>query len=376
MGSSWRRPSGTPSNTVACRVPAKLLNSSGRFSRAVRTARALVLVMGSVPTAWSFSGMMNFRNLSCPVSARTATSSGLALKRLATCSPRRAKLAGSVGRASLANSSTRCPRSVASCSLISVPQSGPPAPIIIANPLQDIATISLRTLRRGARQESRRSRRHPFGSAFPKVLKTSTQFAAAQSDDGVGTANGPMHPGPFEPGSDGHFASGLHNASGSTQALGVELRVAHAVSVGLEIVHATAGFFGVSHMAANRGEGCLEPSGVEFLLPSFRPLGSSRVGRAIKSFAEVTQVLLGVKAVDDLGRSGEQLLHLVPDPGSPIPERRRTLGLAEAAALGFAPDALGEGGTFLGGVRCGGTLDGRGIGNGSFIADGNAVLIE
>src|SRR3989454_9383888 len=127
MGSSWRRPSGTPSNTVACRVPAKLLNSSGRFSRAVRTARALVLVMGSVPMACSFSGMMNFRNLSCPVSARTATSSGLALKRLATCSPRRAKLAGSVGRASLASSSTRCPRSVASCSLISIPQSGPPA---------------------------------------------------------------------------------------------------------------------------------------------------------------------------------------------------------------------------------------------------------
>src|SRR2546425_6040160 len=202
------------------------------------------------------------------------------------------------------------------------------------------ASSALRTPpRAGARQESRRSRRPPFGSAFPKVLKTSTQFAAAQSDDGVGTANGPMHPGPFEPGSDGHFASGLHNASGSTQALGVELRVAHAVSVGLEIVQATAGFFGVSHMAANRGEECLEPSGVEFLLPSFRPLGSSRVGRAIKSFAEVTQVLLGVKAVDDLGRSGEQLLHLVPDPGSPIPERRRTLGLAEAAALGSSRNA-------------------------------------
>jgi hypothetical protein len=66
---------------------------------------------------------------------------------------------------------------------------------------------------------------------------------------GVGSVNGPVHSCAFEPRADGYLASGLHNAGGSAQALGVELWVAHTVSVGLEIVKAAAGFLGARDLA-------------------------------------------------------------------------------------------------------------------------------
>jgi hypothetical protein len=50
-----------------------------------------------------------------------------------------------------------------------------------------------------------------------------------------------MHSGTFKACADGYLASGLYHAGGSTQALGVELRIAHAFSVGLEIMEAAAG---------------------------------------------------------------------------------------------------------------------------------------
>ena len=45
-----------------------------------------------------------------------------------------------------------------------------------------------------------------------------------------------MHTGAFEARANGNLASGLDNACGSTQALSVELGIAHAVAVGLEIM--------------------------------------------------------------------------------------------------------------------------------------------
>src|SRR5258708_32464030 len=95
--------------------------------------------------------------------------------------------------------------------------------------------------RTGARQKSDESCGPQLGSAFPEVLKAPTKLRTAESDDGVGAAHGPMHSGTFEACADGHLASGFHHARGSAQALGVELRVAHAFSVGLEIVEAAAG---------------------------------------------------------------------------------------------------------------------------------------
>src|SRR6266581_7951309 len=153
----------------------------------------------------------------------------------------------------------------------------------------------------GARQESDRSCGPPFRSAFPEVLKATTKLRTTESDDGVGAVNGPVHSGAFESRADGDLASGLHNARGSAQALGVELRVAHTLLVGLEIVKAAARLVGAGDLASDGGELRPESSGVEFFLSAFRPACSARVGRAVWSFSEIAQALLGMKAVDDLG---------------------------------------------------------------------------
>ena len=63
-----------------------------------------------------------------------------------------------------------------------------------------------------------------------------------------------MHSGTFEACADGHLATGLYNARRSAQALGVELRIAHAFSVGLEIMEAAAGLLRTRYLAPDRGE--------------------------------------------------------------------------------------------------------------------------
>src|SRR5215472_18426999 len=134
--------------------------------------------------------------------------------------------------------------------------------------------------------------------------------------------------------------------------------------------------FGARHLAANGGEKRVELSAIEFFMASFGPCGGARRSEAIDSFAELTEVLLGVKAIDDLNRPGEQFLNQVPDPRGSISERSRTLSLGEAAALTLAPDALRKGGTFLGDIWDASTFDGCGIGNRPFIADGDALGIQ
>lgn len=100
-------------------------------------------------------------------------------------------------------------------------------------------------------------------------------------------------------------------------------------------------------MAAKGSEQCTELSTIEFFMPSFGPLGSAWMCRAIEGFAELAQVLFGVKAIDDLNGLGEQFCSQIPDPGSPVSERNRTRGLRETTALRLAPDALRKGRTFL-----------------------------
>jgi len=82
-----------------------------------------------------------------------------------------------------------------------------------------------------------------------------------------------VHTGSFEPRADSHLASGLDNPGGSTQALGMELRIAHAVAVGLEIVETATSVFGVGDLAPNSGEEDPEFSGVEFVNESLANTG-------------------------------------------------------------------------------------------------------
>ena len=151
-----------------------------------------------------------------------------------------------------------------------------------------------------------------------------------------------MHPGAFEPCTDGHFASSFHHTGGSAQALGVELGVAHTFAVGLEIVQATAGFLGTRYLAADGREQSLEFSGVEFFLPAIRPLPSSWRRETVQSFSEFAQVLFGMKAVDDLYSHRKLIFRDVPDPRSTVAEHDLTERLVETTTPGLTSDALGE----------------------------------
>src|SRR5208337_4585680 len=65
----------TPSNTLACRTPEKLLLISGRLSRAVRAASAELLVRGMNPTFFNGSGARKCKCRHLVDTARIATSS-------------------------------------------------------------------------------------------------------------------------------------------------------------------------------------------------------------------------------------------------------------------------------------------------------------
>ena len=204
----------------------------------------------------------------------------------------------------------------------------------------------------GAPQESDESRGLLFGSALPEVLKATAKLGTAESDDGVRTWDGPVHPGAFEARADSHLASGLHYASRSAQALGVELWVAHTLAVGLEIMETATSLVGARNLAAEGLEQSPESSGVEFLPPALRPLSSSWGSGTVQSFSEFAQVLFGMKAVDDLHGLRKLIFRDVPDPRSAVAEHDLTGRLIETTSPGLACDARGERRTLGSGVCC------------------------
>ena len=62
-------------------------------------------------------------------------------------------------------------------------------------------------------------------------------------------------------------------------------------------------------------------------------------------------MLLGVKAVNDLGSIRKLIVGDVPNPNGPIPKHHAAWRLAETSARGLPPDALGEWRAFGGGVQ-------------------------
>ena len=139
-----------------------------------------------------------------------------------------------------------------------------------------------------------------------------------------------MHTGAFETGGNGHLASGLDHAGGSAQALGVELGIAHTVSIGLEIMETATGLIGARDLATEGVEQSPESSGVEFLFPAVRPLSRSWRSGTVESFSDITQVLLGMIAVHNLGGSGKLIVGDVPNPQGPIPRARPYAGLGRS----------------------------------------------
>jgi hypothetical protein len=116
---------------------------------------------------------------------------------------------------------------------------------------------------------------------------------------------------------------------------------------------------GARDLAADGLEQSRESSGVEFFLAAFRPLRSSWRSGTVQSLSDITQVLFGMIAVNNLGGLWKLIVGDVPNPQGSIPEHGRTRGLAEAATCSFSPDALGEGRACRSGIQRTGTLQGR-----------------
>jgi hypothetical protein len=64
------------------------------------------------------------------------------------------------------------------------------------------------------------------------------------------------------------------------------------------------------------------------------------MSEAIESFSEITQVLFGMIAVNNLSGIGKLILGEIPNPKGPISEHDSAWCVAEATARSFAPDRV------------------------------------
>ena len=74
-----------------------------------------------------------------------------------------------------------------------------------------------------------------------------------------------MHSGALASDSNRSLATGLDHAGANAQALGAELRIAHAVTVPVDVVEALAGFLVGVGMKGERGEDVVDFAIVEFI---------------------------------------------------------------------------------------------------------------
>src|SRR5512139_151487 len=84
---------------------------------------------------------------------------------------------------------------------------------------------------------------------LPEILKTSTESRAAESDDGVGAVDSPMHARALETGADSDLAPRLDNAGGSAQVLGFKSWIFHPITVAMDVLEAFPGLRAVIGMS-------------------------------------------------------------------------------------------------------------------------------
>jgi hypothetical protein len=112
----------------------------------------------------------------------------------------------------------------------------------------------------------------PIGTAFPEILKTAAEAATPERNNGVGASGGPVHAGALEACSHNQLAAGFHYAGGRAQALRFKCWIRHPLSVAMNILQAHSGCIALVRMAANGAQQIRDTAGVEFVMPSLRPI--------------------------------------------------------------------------------------------------------
>jgi hypothetical protein len=97
----------------------------------------------------------------------------------------------------------------------------------------------------------------------------------------------------------------------------VKLRILHAVSIVADIFGALQGLFVLSRLAIQRPQETLQAALVKFVIAPLNPF-LALLTVTIDEFADLAEVLFGMKTVQDLNGLREQFRSRVPDPGRTI----------------------------------------------------------
>lgn len=101
---------------------------------------------------------------------------------------------------------------------------------------------------------------------LPEILESAAEFGAAQSDDGIGSAERPVHASALEPGSNGDFAAGLDDTGGCTEAQESKAGVSHSMAVPDDVVKALSYFVRPVYLTAKSADQVNEPPLIQFLM--------------------------------------------------------------------------------------------------------------
>ena len=113
-----------------------------------------------------------------------------------------------------------------------------------------------------------------------------------------------------------HGARGVPPRNGlcNSRALGAELAVAHALTIGGNVVRGLGGFLAVVGMRTQGGQHSVQGPGIENLAARIGPrLGAVRAGGE-ERLGDCPQFFREVKRVHDPNRVGEHLRHRAPTP--------------------------------------------------------------
>src|SRR6056297_896914 len=139
-----------------------------------------------------------------------------------------------------------------------------------------------------------------FRSSLPVAIELPGQLAAAQSNDGIGTGDGPTHAGALETGTDGDLASGFDHTGRDAQTHGTEPGVIHPMPVALDVAQTSARFLMCIGMVCQGVDEVVEVALVKFVTAVFGPLFPEFAGWAIKHPGHIPEMAFGMKQVDDL----------------------------------------------------------------------------
>src|SRR5205807_9951773 len=137
------------------------------------------------------------------------------------------------------------------------------------------------------------------------MLEASAEIAAAQGDDGVGALDGPVHACPLEPRPNYDFATRLHDAGRSTEALFFELRIPHAPSISPDVLNTFSRLFVLTDVAAQRVHQGFQVTFVKLLTTCIDPcLALGAV--SINDLSHFAEMFFGMKAIENLSGLREQ----------------------------------------------------------------------